>query len=335
MAQAGGDPRGVRPAGTLAGQRPRQMAINVPTELLRSFIAIVDSGSMAQATETVFLSQSALSLQMKRLEDLLRQRVFQRSGRSLVLSAAGEELASLARQMLRVNDRIVGSLGQGTDAAPVQLGLVQDFADTILPDVLARFARNHPATRLALRIGGSAELLEHFERARLDLVLSLGRHGELRHAMSRVITGAPMEWIGDPALAALDELPLALLDQPCAFRTAILESLEQHHLPYRIVVETASLAGLTAALRAGVGLTCRTACYAASAGLPVVEASPLPALPGIDYVLHSRHPAAGILTELAGLLEDAVTDSARRHAPAHAPAATPWNPARQELVSGG
>ncbi len=307
------DAGGGRPVDIPSGRQPRQMAINVPTELLRSFIAIVDGGSMAQAAGTVFLSQSALSLQMKRLEDLLQQRVFHRNGRSLALSAAGEELASLARQMLRVNDRIVGSLGQNSGVAPLQLGLVQDFADTILPDVLADFARRHPAARLQLRIGGSAELLEQFDRARLDLVLSLGRHGELRRAMSRAVMDVSMEWIGDPALAALDELPLVLLDQPCAFRTALLESLEEHHLPYRIVLETPSLAGLTAALRAGIGLTCRTASYADAAGLLAIQTSPLPVLPRIDYVLHSRHPATTMLTELAGLLEDAVTTSASSH----------------------
>ena len=311
-------PGGGKPVEPPADRRPRQVAVNVPTELLRSFIAIVEGGSMAQATETVFLSQSALSLQMKRLEDLLQQRMFHRNGRSLALTAAGEELASLARQMLRVNDRIVGSLGRSSGITSLQLGLVQDFADTILPDVLARFARRYPAARLQLRIGGSAELLKHFDRARLDLVLSLGRHGELRRAMSRVITDAPMEWIGDPALAGLDELPLVLLDQPCAFRTALLESLEEHHLPYRIVVETPSLAGLTAALRAGIGLTCRTASYADAAGLPVIKGSPLPFLARIDYVLHSRHPATFMLTGLSDLLEDAVANSAcaRAHAAA-------------------
>lgn len=296
--------RRIPPVGLV--RRPQQMATNVPTELLRSFIAIVDAGSMAQATETIFLSQSALSLQMKRLEDLLQQRMFHRNGRSLVLTAAGEELASLARQMLGVNDRIVASLGQGGDTAPMQLGLVQDFADTILPDVLARFAARYPAARLQLRIGGSAELLEQFDRAKLDVVICLGRHGELRRAMSRIITDVPMAWIGNPELADLEELPLVLLDQPCAFRAALLEALETHDVPYRIVLETPTLPGLRAALRAGIGLTCRTAGYAASEGLPILATERLPPLPHIDYVMHCRRPVAAAAADLAELLEGAV-----------------------------
>lgn len=120
---------------------------------------------MTRATETIFLSQSALSLQMKRLEDVLQQRVFHRTGRFLLLTAAGEELAGLARQMLGVNDRIVTTLGRGSEPVPLQLGLVPDFADTILRGVLSRFAALHPASRLQLKLDGSAELLEQFDRS--------------------------------------------------------------------------------------------------------------------------------------------------------------------------
>lgn len=293
-------------------RRSPQMATNVPTELLRSFVAIVDGGSMARATETIFLSQSALSLQMKRLEDLLQQRVFHRTGRSLLLTAAGEELASLARQMLGVNDRIVATLGHGGEPAPLQLGLVPDFADTILPGVLACFAALHPETRLQLKVDGSAELLELFDRSKLDLVMGLGRHGALRRSTSRIIADVPMAWIGDPALLDRDALPLVLLDHPCAFRTAMLEAIEAQGLPYRIVLETPTLPGLKAALRAGLGITCRTADYAASEALPVLTDASLPDLPRIDYVLHCRRPAATAVDDLAGLIEQAVYASGDR-----------------------
>ena len=291
---------------TEAVRRPRQMATNVPTELLRSFIAIVDAGSMAQATETILLSQSALSLQMKRLEDLLEQRLFHRSGRSLMLTGAGEELAVLARQMLGLNDRIVAALGRGDTAQPLQLGLVQDFADTVLPGVLRAFAVRYPATRLQLRVGGSAELLELFDRGKLDLALCLGRHGDLRRSTSTIIADVAMRWIGDPVLADAEELHLVLLDQPCAFRTALLEVLEEHRRPYRIVLETPTLPGLKAALRAGIGLTCRTAGYAKSERLAMPAARSLPALPRIDHVLHRRNPSTGATDTLAGLLEAAL-----------------------------
>ena len=293
-------------------RRPTRMATNVPTDLLRSFIAIVDAGSMAQATGTIFLTQSALSLQMKRLEDLLQSRVFHRNGRSLMLTAAGEELVGLARQLLSLNDHIVASLGAEIEAAPLQLGLVQDFADTVLPDVLAAFAQQHPRLRIQLRVGGSAELLELFDRARLDVVMCLGRHGELRRGTSRVLAEVPMVWIGDQALTECHELPLVLLEQPCAFRTALLETLERQGRAYRIVLETASLPGLRAALKAGIGVSGRTASFASTAELPMITPGSLPVLPRIETVLVSREPATERAQDLAGLFERAITGTARR-----------------------
>ncbi|WP_232227948.1 LysR family transcriptional regulator [Asaia astilbis] len=114
-------------------RQARRMATNMPTELIRSFVAIVDAGSMAQATETIFLTQSALSLQMKRLEDLLQQKLFRRDGRALALTAAGEDLLVRARQFLALNDQIVQSMGQGFDPEPIHIGMTQDYADTVLP----------------------------------------------------------------------------------------------------------------------------------------------------------------------------------------------------------
>ncbi len=129
---------------------------------------------MARATGSILLTQSALSLQMKRLEDLLRARIFQRSGRTLLLTAAGEELVKLGRQVLALDDRIVVSLGGEAEPEPVPLGLVQDFADTVLPGIIAAFNARHPRTRIQSRVGGSAELLEQFDTTRLDVVLCLG-----------------------------------------------------------------------------------------------------------------------------------------------------------------
>jgi DNA-binding transcriptional LysR family regulator len=270
-------------------RRPTRLAMNVPTDLLRSFLAIVDAGSMAHAKELIFLTQSALSLQMKRLEDLLQQRMFQRNGRSLVLTVAGEELVGLARELLEVNDRIVSRLGSEIDPRPLQLGLVGDFADTVLPGVLAAFAKQHPRQRLRLTVEGSAGLIDAFERSQLDVALCMGHHRELRRGKSKVVARTQMVWIGAAHLVSSEELPLILLDAPCAFRTALLEQLELHQRRYRIVLETPHLPGMVAAVQAGLGVTCRTDLYAATMNLPIIAKSGLPELPMIDHVLLHRH----------------------------------------------
>src|SRR6202012_4020286 len=108
------------------------MVVNLPTELLRSFAAIVDAGSMLRATERVFVTQSALSLQMKRLEDLVQTPLFQREGRRLNLTPAGENLLGHAREILDANDRAVRSLSGDTLAGPIPIRLLEDSTEGLL-----------------------------------------------------------------------------------------------------------------------------------------------------------------------------------------------------------
>src|ERR1700744_5797295 len=149
------------------------MVVNLPTDLLRSFAAIVDSGSMLRATESVFVTQSALSLQRKRLEDLVQIPLFQREGRRLSLTPAGRGLLGHARAILEANDRAVQALNGDVLAGPARIGIVQDFAETLLSGVLAQFAELNPETQVQVRVGESVELLELKQSGQLDVVLCM------------------------------------------------------------------------------------------------------------------------------------------------------------------
>lgn len=129
------------------------MALNLPIDVLRSFIAVVDGGSMLRASERVYLSQPAISLQIKRLEELLQVPLFLREGRRLVLTSQGEGVLMHAREMLALNDRIVATLTGDALSGPVRIGFVQDFAETLLQGVLAQFVALHPDARLEVRVG--------------------------------------------------------------------------------------------------------------------------------------------------------------------------------------
>jgi len=287
---------------------PQRMARNVPTELLRSFVAIVEAGSMAQATETIFLTQSALSLQMKRLEEVLQQKIFRRDGRRLMLTAAGEELVAYARQLLDLNDRIMLNLGHARDPDPITIGMVQDFADTILPAVIEQFRVAHPRARLIVRVGGSAELLEMFDRARLDLVLALGQHGDRPGASTRVVGEDPMVWLGDPAIAEEQLVPLALLEPPCRFRDAALRALTGARRQYRIALETPHLPALRAGVRGRIGISCRTRRFAIAERLSVIPAGTLPTVPQIETLLVTRNGLQDAAQDLGALLGDAAAN---------------------------
>jgi DNA-binding transcriptional LysR family regulator len=271
------------------------MAVNLPTDLLRSFAAIVDSGSMLRATERVFVTQSALSLQMKRLEETLQAPLFRRDGRRLSLTPAGETLLGYAREILSTNDRAVSALTGDVLAGPARVGLVQDFAETLLTGVLSHFARLNGETQLQVRVGGSAELLDLLSADRLDVVLCMGPHDD-----PAALKIAPMVWLGDPALAELDVLPLAVLETPCRFRDAALAALDAAGRRYRIVLETPSLSALRAAVQSDLCITCRTDIVLKRPIDPELAAS-LPALPSVAYTRHTRvdpHPTLARLSEM-------------------------------------
>ena len=269
------------------------MATNLPTELLRSFVAIVDSGSMLKATERVFVTQSALSLQMKRLEETVLAPLFHRDGRRLVLTPAGLTLLGHARDILALNDRAVVALTGDALVGPVRVGLVQDFAETLLSGVLARFSQLNPDVQLEVRVAGSPELLELLNGNRLDVVLCMGAKDD-----PDAVRVAPMVWHGDAGLTELPVLPLAILAPPCRFRDAALAALEREGRPFRIAMETPSLSALRAAVEAGLAVTCRTTLFRPrvapiAAGLPVV--------PQVAYVRRvgpAPHPSIAKLSDL-------------------------------------
>jgi DNA-binding transcriptional LysR family regulator len=276
------------------------MATNLPTELLRSFVAIVDSGSMLKATERVFVTQSALSLQMKRLEETVLTPLFHRDGRRLALTPAGQLLLVHAREILALNDRAVVALTGDALVGPVRVGLVQDFAETLLSGVLARFSQLNPDTQLQVRVAGSPELLELLAGDRLDVVLCMGAEDDPEAA--RVV---PMVWHGEHELAKAPVLPLAILAPPCRFRDAALAALEREGRPYRVALETPSLSALRAAVEAGLAVTCRTSLFRPQAA-PI--AAGLPSVPQVAYVRRigaAPHPS---IARLSALMHAAVLE---------------------------
>lgn len=269
------------------------MVVNLPTELLRSFAAIVDAGSMLRATERVFVTQSALSLQMKRLEDLVQTPLFKRDGRRLTLTPAGQSMLSHAREILAANDRAVSALNGDVLAGPARIGFVQDFAESLLSGVLARFTQLNPETQLQVRVGGSVELLDLMQADQMDVLLCMSAQDD-----PAAVRTAPMVWLGNADLARQEVLPLAVLERPCRFRDAALAALDQAGRPHRIVLETPSLAALRAAVESGLGLTCRTTHFM-DAAIDAEEG--LPALPHVAYVRHIRsnpHPTISRLGDL-------------------------------------
>ena len=278
------------------------MAVNLPMELLRSFVAINETGSMVQATERVFVTQSALSLQMRRLEEIVRQPLFNRQGRKLRLAPAGEHLLSTAKQILEMNDRVFSSLQGQALSGNIRIGFNQDFAETFLPGVLNDFVLTYPQIQLQARVGGSQELLQALKAGQIDVVTCVRPEAEPKN-----IKTTPMRWIGQHHLLERDILPLALLEEPCLFRAAALRLLEEAKLPFRIVVETASLSVVRAAVQAGLAITCRNQLFIESGLMPVLPETRLPVLPRHGYALFIAEEPTPAALRLSDLVRQSVS----------------------------
>lgn len=269
------------------------MRVNLPTDLLRSFVTIVDTGSMVRASEHIFLTQSALSLQMKRLAEILQQPLFRRQQNAMILTPTGEMLLPMAREILTLNDSVIAAIG-GRMSEPLRIGMVQDFADAILAKVLSRFRRANTDVRTEVRITNSAELRELIDANLLDIALYVGRQ-EDQHTVSV----AKMVWLGDPELLLQPVLPIAVTSRPCIFRDAAIAALEKLGQPYTIAIETPSLSVLKAAVESGMAVTCRTRTFLDhSIDTLMIDEQRLPDVAYNIAVREKCHPLVETVTEL-------------------------------------
>ncbi|WP_376089855.1 LysR substrate-binding domain-containing protein [Roseomonas sp. CCTCC AB2023176] len=272
-------------------------------DLLRTFLAFTDAGSLTRAAEAVGRTPSAVTAQVQRLEAELGAALLVPAGRGRVLTEAGEALMPHARRVLEAH-RDARLAVAGLDASGrVALGVTQDFADTVLPGLLRSFVASHPAVRLDLRVGRSAPLLEDLAAGRVDLALVMAGGGAGEEV---AILREPMRWMaasGGLAVGA-GEVPLAVLDAPCGFRDAALAALTRAGRPHRIAATSPSLAGLRAAVRAGIAVMARTRRFAGEGIAVAPRALDLPPLPYAVFSLRLRRDHAAPVGRLAALLAE-------------------------------
>jgi DNA-binding transcriptional LysR family regulator len=271
--------------------------MDLPPDLLRTFVTVAELGSVTRAAERVGRTQPAVTLQLRRLEALLGRTLFVRQGRRLSLAPQGEVLLRHARAVLAANDAAVAALLAEPLSGPLRVGLVQDFADTLLPGVLARFAARHDGVRLEVTVANSAALRAGLANGALEIVMCAARPGEVP------ALATPLRWFGAADLAARDPLPLALLEPPCGYRDAALAALEQAGRRWRVVVTSPSLSGVRAAVAAGLGLTVRSRLLG---GLPTIDDGSLPALKPIGHTVLVAEDAGPAPQTLAGMLRTAM-----------------------------
>ncbi|TFH88552.1 LysR family transcriptional regulator [Billgrantia azerbaijanica] len=225
------------------------------SDVLRTFVAIAESGSFTRAARQVFRTPSALSMQIKRLEETLGHALFVREARQVRLTAEGEVLLGFARRLLKLNEEAVTQFLAPSLEGRVSFGTTDDVGTRILPGVLARFARSHPAVQVDVVVGNSAGMLRRLDAGELDLILiTAGNPGQAPRG--EVVHSEPLVWAGREGGIAAQRtpLPVALAHQGCAWRGMALDALDRAGIRYRIAYTCEHSAGQEAAMLADLAV---------------------------------------------------------------------------------
>ena len=263
------------------------MLPNLDIDTLRTLVVANELGGYGEAGARLGRTPSAISLQMKRLQRDVGAPLFRKRGRGVALTEAGEIVLRYAKRILALNDELLDTVRGASLRGSVRLGFSQDFADEILPTVLARFSALYPLVTVELRIDGNAALVDAIAKDDLDLALAIG-HDE--KVSAEVVGKLDLVWIAGTefVLRADQPLPLVVLGPQCAFRKAAIRALDDAGVSWRVAAVSPSVAGVWAAARGGLGVTVRSAL-----GLPPSLSHRksmfgLPALGEFPVTLHAR-----------------------------------------------
>ena len=273
-----------------------ERVVNLDVDLLRAFVTVVETGSFTRAAALLGRTQPAVSLQIRRLEDQLRSPLLDRKGKGVGLTTEGAALLPQARRLLRLNDEIVSTLGDGDLEGEVRFGAPEDIATMHLPGILGAFARSHPRIKLSVTCDYTANLLDQMSRGMLDLALI--KREPVGPELGVRVWREPLVWVAlDASIVEASPLPLIIAPAPDIYRKRALSALAGAGVAFRASFTSPSLAGQMAALRAGLGVGVLPAAMAPR-DLTVLG-SPLPALTDSEIALVSARGAAGPAALLA------------------------------------
>ena len=211
---------------------------NLDITTLRSFVAVAESGGVTRAAGFLHLTQSAVSMQLKRLEDVLGLDLMDRSGRTIALTASGEQLLVYARRMVALNDEVITRLTDQAFEGEITLGVPHDIVYPAIPRVLKQFHAAFPRVKVQLVSSYTRSLLDEFSKGNCDMILTTESGNQ---AGSETLCTKPLVWIGAPGGSAWRQRPLKLaFGRQCTFRPRVVESLDTADIPWDVIVETES-----------------------------------------------------------------------------------------------
>lgn len=229
------------------------MSAPLDLDQLKTFIAIAESGSFTRAAEQVFKTQSAVSMQMRRLEERIGQQIFVKDGRVNRLSDDGQKLLSYARKLLKLNDETMSAFEDEQLEGSIRFGTADDYADRFMPTIIAQFAKTHPNIELNIICEPSTELNKRIDNDELDVALvTLG----YERGSSELVRTEPLYWVTSLNHLAHEEevVPLAIGREDCCWRKLATDALDKQVRDYQVIVASHSATVLAAAVLAGLAV---------------------------------------------------------------------------------
>ncbi|MBR0895758.1 LysR family transcriptional regulator [Bradyrhizobium tropiciagri] len=279
-------------------------------DLLQAFVAVADHRSFTRAASALNRTQSAVSMQVKRLEERLQAELFHRSTTSVDLSAAGEGLLGYARRILSLNAEAIGRVREhGTDGR-VRLGVMDDYGTLIVPPLLKDFVANYPLIHVEMETGLTSSMTDRLGEA-YDLVIAMhpeGRgEGELLRTEQAVWAASASHRIEE-----LDPLPVALYPQGCLFRSWAMQALDEADRPWRLAFVSHSLSAVEAIAAQGLAVTVVKSGTFPPALRRLTARDGMPRLPRAEIRLHRAQNLSRAASLLADHLVAALRQPAKR-----------------------
>lgn len=239
-----------------------KLPLTLDLDALRSFVTGIECGSFALAATRLCRSTSAVSAQLKKLEQQCDAELVVKQGRHLALTRNGEILMGYARRLLALNDEAQRALKGELLQGEIRIGMQEDFGESLMPGILGEFKRHHPGLRIIARVDRNLALLSALDDNSLDMALLWQPENAPREG--KLLGQCQLEWIQHPELdistllAQGEPLPLVMFEHPCMMRSRATACLDRAGIAWRVVFVSHSLSGIWAAVQAGLGITLRT-----------------------------------------------------------------------------
>jgi len=271
------------------------MPRNLDLTALRSFVTVAETGGVTKAAQQLHLTQSAVSMQLKRLEESLGQPMLDRTGRGVTLTNQGEQLLSYGRRMLALNDEVMARMTGDAFEGEVRFGVPADIVYPNIPKILQRFDRAYPRVRVNLYSSYTRKLKAMIDSGDLDLILTTedecGPQGE-------TVCTQRLVWVGAPGGTAFRDRPLRLaFERACLFRPWVQRALDEGGIPWEMAVDTGATRTVEASVSADLAVHAMLECAISPHLEPIAHGGTLPDLPSTRINMYRALNAKGALVD--------------------------------------